>query len=58
VVPDGLSRRPRNYEEGEPVNIDRFIKVEEITEEEEKAILMSKAWKVEVYVRITIYLIY
>jgi RNase H-like domain found in reverse transcriptase len=60
VVPDGLSRRPGNREEGEPADTDRFIEVEEVAEgteqEEEEAILMPKARKAEVYARIAMYL--
>jgi RNase H-like domain found in reverse transcriptase len=60
VVPDGLSPRPKNREEGEPADTDRFIEVEEVVEgaeqEKEKAILMPKAWKAEMYTRIAMYL--
>jgi RNase H-like domain found in reverse transcriptase len=63
VVPDGLSRRPGNREEGEPADIDRFVEVEEVAEKDdddaegEESILMSKARIAEMYARIAMHLV-
>jgi hypothetical protein len=64
VVPDKLSRRFGNHEKGELTDRNRFIEVEKVTEDddnvkkEEEAILMLKAWKVKIYTRVAMYLVY